>query len=116
MSIAELAEDLGVHPNTVRFHVESLLEQGQVRRVTPRHRAPGRPPLLFQAVVDRLPTLPELNAYATLPLTELQLAQVAYDHHAAATNAAAKPLEQQVRSLIESVWGKGAASDGCLAQ
>jgi hypothetical protein len=70
--------------------------------------------LLFQAVVDRLPTLPELNAYATLPLTELQLAQIAYDHHAAVTNAAAKPLEQQVRSLIETVWGKGAASEALV--
>ncbi len=72
--------------------------------------------LLFQAVVDRLPTLPELNAYASLPMTELQLAQVAYDHHAAQTNAAAKPLEQQVRSLIETVWGKGAASEALVPE
>jgi Ca2+-binding RTX toxin-like protein len=44
------------------------------------------------------------------------LAQVAYDHHAAVTNAAAKPLEQQVRSLIETVWGRGAASEALVPE
>jgi hypothetical protein len=72
--------------------------------------------LLFQAVVDRLPALQELNHYATLAVTEQQLAQIAYDHHAAQTNAAAKPLEQQVRSLIETVWGKGAATEALLPE
>jgi predicted ArsR family transcriptional regulator len=50
MSIAAIAEELGVHPNTVRFHLDSLLADGQVEQVEHGRRGPGRPPLMFQAV------------------------------------------------------------------
>lgn len=58
LSIAEIAARLGVHPNTVRFHLDILVENGQVERVTLAHRAPGRPPQLFQAVPGMDPTGP----------------------------------------------------------
>ena len=47
---AAIAEQLGVHPNTVRFHLETLVAEGRVERVEPDHRRPGRPPLTFRAV------------------------------------------------------------------
>jgi predicted ArsR family transcriptional regulator len=50
MSIAAIAEELGVHPNTVRFHLDSLLADGQVEQVEHSRKGPGRPPLMFQAV------------------------------------------------------------------
>lgn len=50
LSIAEIAERLGVHANTARFHLESLERRGQVERAAPAQRVPGRPPLLFRAV------------------------------------------------------------------
>ncbi|MCV7203904.1 transcriptional regulator [Mycolicibacterium peregrinum] len=50
MSIAAIAEKLDVHVNTVRFHLDALLEQEQVRRVTGARDKPGRPPQLFAAV------------------------------------------------------------------
>ncbi|HTY32267.1 helix-turn-helix domain-containing protein, partial [Mycobacterium sp.] len=50
MSILAIAEDLGVHPNTVRFHLDSLLGDGRVEQVEPGRKGPGRPPLMFQAV------------------------------------------------------------------
>lgn len=50
LTIAQIAERLGVHPNTARFHLEGLEESGQVERVRPVRRTPGRPPLMFQAV------------------------------------------------------------------
>src|ERR1700761_4781128 len=50
MSIAAIAELLGVHPNTVRFHLESLVSDGQVEHVESGRRGPGRPPLMFRAV------------------------------------------------------------------
>lgn len=50
MSILAIAEDLGVHPNTVRFHLDSLVGDGQVEQVEHGRRGPGRPPLMFQAV------------------------------------------------------------------
>lgn len=50
MSIAAIADQLGVHVNTVRFHLDALLEQQQIRRVTGARDKPGRPPQLFAAV------------------------------------------------------------------
>ena len=50
MSIIAIAEVLGVHPNTVRFHLDSLVGDGLVEHVEPGRKGPGRPPLMFQAV------------------------------------------------------------------
>jgi predicted ArsR family transcriptional regulator len=50
MSIIEVAEMLGVHPNTVRFHLDSLLGDGQVEQVETDRKGPGRPALMFRAV------------------------------------------------------------------
>lgn len=50
MSIAAIADVLGVHPNTVRFHLDSLVGDGQVEQVEPGRKGPGRPPLMFAAV------------------------------------------------------------------
>lgn len=58
LGIADLAAQLGVHPNTVRFHLDQLLAQGQVERVAPPRSGPGRPPLLFRAVVRMDPEGP----------------------------------------------------------
>jgi predicted ArsR family transcriptional regulator len=50
MTIAAIADVLGVHPNTVRFHLDSLVGDDQVERVEPGRKGPGRPPLMFRAV------------------------------------------------------------------
>jgi predicted ArsR family transcriptional regulator len=50
MSIAQIAEQLEVHPNTVRFHLDTLVDDGQVEPAEPDHRGRGRPALMFQAV------------------------------------------------------------------
>ncbi len=50
LSIVAIAEELGVHPNTVRFHLDSLLAGRQVEQVEHGRKGPGRPPLMFQAV------------------------------------------------------------------
>jgi len=50
MSIKDIADRLGVHPNTVRFHLDGLLESGRVERVKGSVRTPGRPPQLFRPV------------------------------------------------------------------
>jgi predicted ArsR family transcriptional regulator len=49
MSIVEIAERLDVHPNTVRFHLDTLVGSGQAVRVEVPPTGPGRPPQLFQA-------------------------------------------------------------------
>jgi predicted ArsR family transcriptional regulator len=50
MSIVAIAEELGVHPNTVRFHLDSLVAYDQVEQAEHGRKGPGRPPLMFQAV------------------------------------------------------------------
>ncbi len=50
MSIAAIADVLGVHPNTVRFHLDSLVGDGQVEHVELDRKGPGRPALMFRAV------------------------------------------------------------------
>ncbi|HZE15243.1 MAG TPA: helix-turn-helix domain-containing protein [Mycobacterium sp.] len=50
MSIVSIAEKLDVHPNTVRFHLDTLVRDGRVEYVEPDRRSPGRPPLMFRAV------------------------------------------------------------------
>jgi predicted ArsR family transcriptional regulator len=50
MSILAIADELGVHPNTVRFHLDILVGDGQVEQVASGRKGPGRPPLMFQAV------------------------------------------------------------------
>jgi predicted ArsR family transcriptional regulator len=43
LSIAEIAEELAVHPNTARFHLEALVKTGQVEAVEADRTKPGRP-------------------------------------------------------------------------
>jgi predicted ArsR family transcriptional regulator len=50
LSVAELATALGVHPNTVRFHLDALVSSGRAQQASARHDRPGRPAVLYQAV------------------------------------------------------------------
>lgn len=50
LSIATLARELDVHPNTVRFHLDALVARGQAEQVAPVHSRPGRPAQLFRSV------------------------------------------------------------------
>src|SRR4051812_25552187 len=63
-SIASLAADLRLHPNTVRFHLDSLIAAGRVRQADRGPRRPGRPALLYEAVRGMDPGGP--RGYRTL--------------------------------------------------
>jgi len=58
LRINDIADRLGVHPNTVRFHLDRLVENDQVQRVEPDRRTTGRPPQLFRPVRGMDPTGP----------------------------------------------------------
>jgi predicted ArsR family transcriptional regulator len=45
-----IADELAVHPNTVRFHLLGLVASGQAEQVAPDHGRPGRPAQLFRPV------------------------------------------------------------------
>jgi predicted ArsR family transcriptional regulator len=58
MSIVEIARAVGLHPNTVRFHLRSLVGDGRVEQVEDARGAAGRPALMFRAHVGMDPTGP----------------------------------------------------------
>jgi predicted ArsR family transcriptional regulator len=72
LSIGELAEGVGLHANTVRFHLAALVEEGRVERAPDATGAPGRPRLLYRA---RPGSASGLRSYRLLAgmLTELVL-------------------------------------------
>lgn len=49
MSTLDLASQLNLHPNTVRFHLQALTDSGRVELVEPSRTSPGRPPLMYRA-------------------------------------------------------------------
>jgi predicted ArsR family transcriptional regulator len=73
VTIAQLAERLRSHPNTVRFHLERLVESGRIEQVPADHRRPGRPPLRFRAVPGMDPSGPRrYRQLAEMLLRELE--------------------------------------------
>ena len=60
----EIGEHLGLHPNTVRLHLEQLTEAGLVTRAAQPRTGPGRPRWLYSA----RPAVPDADAdsYRTL--------------------------------------------------
>jgi predicted ArsR family transcriptional regulator len=75
LRIAEIAERLDVHPNTVRFHLSGLTERGQVERVEVSPSGPGRPAQLFRVVPRMDPRGPRHYRL----LAEILLADLAAD-------------------------------------
>lgn len=47
LGVAETAERLGVHPNTVRFHLEALVDEGAVEPRVQERSGPGRPRTVY---------------------------------------------------------------------
>ena len=70
LSIAAIAERLDVHANTVRFHLDALLANGQVERVAVAPDKPGRPPQLFAATRGMDPGGPRHYRLLAEALTE----------------------------------------------
>ncbi len=59
LTIQEIAEQLTVHVNTVRFHLDTLVANGQVERIEgSRRTTTGRPPLAFRPAAGMDPTGP----------------------------------------------------------
>jgi predicted ArsR family transcriptional regulator len=94
VGIAELAARLGVHPNTVRFHLDKLVVGGRVERVRARTQATGRPPQLYRPVRGMDPAGPRHFRL---------LAQVLVE----ALSAHPEPAAQAARAGRE--WGRARA-------
>ena len=72
MSVNELATKLDVHANTVRFHLRSLEQAGDVvRSRADAVSGPGRPSIAYQAVPDRIPGPQRADLLAHILLDDL---------------------------------------------
>jgi predicted ArsR family transcriptional regulator len=81
VTVVEIADQLDIHPNTVRFHLDALIADGQVERVLRNPTGPGRPPQMFRARQGMLPNGP--RSYRLL--AEMGLSTIAADADPAAT-------------------------------
>jgi predicted ArsR family transcriptional regulator len=52
IGVAEVAERVGLHPNTARFHLDGLVEHGLAARAVEEREVPGRPRALYTATAD----------------------------------------------------------------
>ncbi|GAB3440917.1 helix-turn-helix domain-containing protein [Phycicoccus ginsengisoli] len=52
VSAAEVAGRLGVHPNSARFHLDALVDEGMVERGAEDRSTPGRPTVLYAVSPD----------------------------------------------------------------
>ena len=52
LGVRDVAQQMGLHPNTARFHLEALVEAGLAVRVNEDRQTPGRPRIGFRAVAD----------------------------------------------------------------
>ena len=53
LGVKDLAAQLGLHANTVRFHLNRLVTAGLVTRTVEEHNGPGRPRLTFAAAAQQ---------------------------------------------------------------
>lgn len=58
LTIATIAQRLGIHANTARFHLEILSDEGRVELVSSERKGPGRPPQRYRAVRGMDPSGP----------------------------------------------------------
>jgi predicted ArsR family transcriptional regulator len=52
LGVRDVAQRIGLHQNTARFHLEALVEAGLATRETEDRETPGRPRIGYQAVAD----------------------------------------------------------------
>jgi predicted ArsR family transcriptional regulator len=52
LGVREVAQRMGLHPNTARFHLEALVEAGLAVREAEGRRTPGRPRIGYRAAAE----------------------------------------------------------------
>ena len=67
LDVAELAARVGVHPNTIRWHLGALADRGAVSSTPQAHHGRGRPRIVYRAEPERTPgTRDEYRLLATI--------------------------------------------------
>src|SRR5688500_16149398 len=73
LSVQQLADEVGLHSNTVRFHLGRLTRAGLVKEESAGPSGPGRPKLVYSAAPEEKST--SFNGYQLL--AEILAAQLA---------------------------------------
>ncbi|MDP9612538.1 MULTISPECIES: helix-turn-helix transcriptional regulator [Streptomyces] len=55
VGVREIAEQTGLHANTARFHLDTLVREGLAERSTEGRGRPGRPRAIYRAAPSRVP-------------------------------------------------------------
>jgi predicted ArsR family transcriptional regulator len=87
LGVQEMAERTGLHPNTVRFHLDRLVADEVVARHVEERTEPGRPRLVFTAVPRPDPARDRRNYQFLAEILTGHLSGTAADPAAAATEA-----------------------------
>lgn len=65
LGAAEVAERIGLHLNTARFHLDALVSSRRARRTAEKRSSPGRPKIVYVPVVDE-PTTAGVRSFRLL--------------------------------------------------
>jgi predicted ArsR family transcriptional regulator len=105
-----------VHPNTVRFHLDRLVADGQVEQVEYGRKGPGRPPLMLRAVrqMDRGGTR-HYRILAEILITALAAERNPRAKAVAAGRAWARELDSRLESPPAGAAGAEEAIDKLVA-
>ncbi|NMR28233.1 ArsR family transcriptional regulator [Arthrobacter sp. SF27] len=95
-TVEKLSTDTGQHQNTIREHLEALVEAGLARRMTAARGSRGRPARLYQAV----PEESQATAYAAL-------ATILASHIA---NSSTQPRAEGIS--VGELWARQLERDG----
>jgi predicted ArsR family transcriptional regulator len=87
LGVQEMAERTGLHPNTVRFHLDRLVADDLVERHVEERSEPGRPRLAFTAVPPPDPVRDRRNYKFLAEILTGHLAGTAVDPAATAVSA-----------------------------
>jgi predicted ArsR family transcriptional regulator len=85
LSVTDVADRVGLHANTARFHLDGLVDAGLAERATEDRQVPGRPRLLYTASPDAAPTGRRSYRLLSEILTTLLSSQLAQPEKAAVT-------------------------------
>ena len=64
LTVTTIAAAVGLHPNSARFHLDALVDQGLVERADEQRDRPGRPKALYRAAPHRLSEAESLQGVA----------------------------------------------------
>ena len=73
VTVRDIADRTGLHPNTARFHLDGLVDAGLAERAVEERSQPGRPRMLYHATATDVPAGQRSYRLLTQMLTTLIL-------------------------------------------